>query len=94
MLLNICSRYERMRCSKIKQHNYKSVIDEKDTNDNTWSFLGILHSNMVDSPKSIVLLCSNKNRVGSTGRCRGRHSCLWRAGEWIGALVGIVTTLP
>jgi hypothetical protein len=33
---------------------------------------------MVDSPMSIVLLDSNRNRVGSTGRCRCR---LLRGGE-------------
>jgi hypothetical protein len=69
-----------MRCSRIKQHNWKSVIDEKHINDNIWSFLGFLHSNMVDSPMSIVLLGSNKNKVGSMGGCRARHSCLRRAG--------------
>jgi hypothetical protein len=68
MLPNIYSRYERMQCSKIKQHNCRSVIDEKRTNGNIQSFLGFLHSNMVDSSTSIILLGSNKNRVGSTGR--------------------------
>jgi hypothetical protein len=43
-------------------------MDEKQTNDNIQSFLGFLHSNMVDSPMSIILLGSNRNRVGSTGR--------------------------
>jgi hypothetical protein len=93
MLLNIRSRYERMRCSRIKQHNYRSVVDEKHTNDNIRSFLGFLHSNMVDPPMSIILLGSNRNRVGSTGKHRGRHSYLRRVGAWIGALVGIVTSL-
>jgi hypothetical protein len=93
MLLNICSRYERMLCSRIKQHNYRSVIDEKHTNDNVRSFLGFLHGNMVDSPTGIVLLSSNRKRVGSTGRCSCKHSCLRRAGAWIGALIGVVTSL-
>jgi hypothetical protein len=47
---------------------------------------------MVDNPTCIVLLSSNRNRVGSTGRCRCRCSCLTRASTWIGALVGIVTS--
>jgi hypothetical protein len=60
-----------MRCSRIKQNNCRSVIDEKHTNDHVQSFLGLLHNNMVDSPTSIVLLGNNNNRVGSTsgGRC-------------------------
>jgi hypothetical protein len=81
-----------MRCSRIKQHNYRSVIDKKHTNDNIQSFLGFLHSNMVDPPTSIVL--SNRNKVGSIGRCRGRYRCLRRVGTWIEALVGKVTSLP
>jgi hypothetical protein len=47
---------------------------------------------MVDSPMSIVMLGSNRNRVGSMSGCRCRCSCLRRAGTWIGALVGIVTS--
>jgi hypothetical protein len=93
MLLNICSGYERARCSRIKWHNCRNVVDEKHTSDNIWSFLGFLHSNMVDSPRSIVLLGSNRNIFGSTSRCRGRYNCLRRAGVWIGALVGKVTSL-
>jgi hypothetical protein len=65
MLLNIYSGYKRMRCSRIKKHKCRSV-DEKHTNDHIRSFLGFLHSNMVDSPMSIVLLGSNRDRVGST----------------------------
>jgi hypothetical protein len=82
-----------MRCSRIKWHNYRSAVEEKNTNDNIWSFLGFLHSNMVDSLMSIVLPGTNRNRVGSTGRCKGRHNCLMRVSMWIGALVGIVTSL-
>jgi hypothetical protein len=76
------------------ESNNTTVVDEKHTNDNIQSFLGFLHDNMVDSPTSIVTLGSNRNIVGSTGRCRNRHNCLRRAGTWIGALVGTVTTLP
>jgi hypothetical protein len=80
MLPNICSRYERMRCSRIKQHNYRSVVDEKHTNDNIKSFLRFFHSNMVDSPTSVVLLGSNRNRVGSM--CWDRCSCNWWVDAW------------
>jgi hypothetical protein len=75
MLPNICSRYERMQCSKIKQHYCRNVIDEKRTKDNIRSFLRFFHSHMIDSTTGIVLLGSNRNRVGSTGRGRGRCSC-------------------
>jgi hypothetical protein len=47
---------------------------------------------MVDSPTCIVLLGSNRNRIGFMGRCQCRHNYLRRAGVWIGALVGIVTS--
>jgi hypothetical protein len=70
MLLNICSRYKRMRCSRIKQYNYRSVVDEKHTNDNIRSFLHFFHDHMIDSPMGVVLLGSNRNRVGSIGRSR------------------------
>jgi hypothetical protein len=48
---------------------------------------------MVDSPMSIVLPSSNRNRVDSTGR--GRCSCseLIRALAWIGASIGKMTFL-
>jgi hypothetical protein len=93
MLLNICSRYERMRCSRIKQNNCRSVIDEKHTNDHIRSFLGFLHSNMVDSPTSIVLLGSNRNKLGSTSRGRCSSSYLISMGAQIGASVGIMSLL-
>jgi hypothetical protein len=76
MLPNICSRYERMLCSRIKQHNYRSVVDEKYTNDNIRSFLCFFHGHMIDSPMGLVLLGSNRNRVGSTGRGRCSYSGL------------------
>jgi hypothetical protein len=91
MLLNICIRYERMRCSRIKQHNYRSVVDEKYTNDHVRSFLGFLHNNIVDSLTSIVLLGTNRNRVGSTSRGRCSSSSLINMGAWIGASVGIMS---
>jgi hypothetical protein len=91
MLLNICSKYERVRCSRIKHHNCRSVLDEKRTNDYVWSFL---YCDMIDLPVNIVLPSSNRNRISSMGRRRGGHRCLRRAVAWIGALVGKVNSLP
>jgi hypothetical protein len=65
MLFDICNRYKRLRCSRIKQHNRRSVVDEKHTNDNIRSFLRFFHDHMIDSPTGVVLLGSNRNRVGS-----------------------------
>jgi hypothetical protein len=48
---------------------------------------------MVDSPTSIVLLGSNRNRVGSTGRGRCSSSSLISMGALIGASVGIMSLL-
>jgi hypothetical protein len=93
MLLNIYGGYERIGCSIIKQHNYRSIIDEKHTNNHVRSFLGFLHSNMVDSPMSIVLLGSNKNRVGSTSRDRCSSSSLISTGARIGASIGVMSLL-
>jgi hypothetical protein len=94
MLLNICSRYERMRYSRIKQHNCRSVIDEKHTNDHVWSFLCFLHRDMIDLPTYIVLPSRRRNIISSKGRRRGGHNYLRRAVAQIGALVGKVTFLP
>jgi hypothetical protein len=81
-----------MRCSRIKQHNCKSVIDEKHTNDHVQSFLGFLHSNMVDFPMSTVLLgSSNQNRVGSTIEGCCRCCSLIGTGERIGASVATMS---
>jgi hypothetical protein len=46
---------------------------------------------MVDSPTSIVLLGSNRNRVGSTSGGRCSSSSLIGTGVWIGASVGVMT---
>jgi hypothetical protein len=94
MLLNICSGYKRMRCSGIKQQNYRSVVDEKHTNDHIWSFLGFLHCDVIDRPANIVLSSINRNRIIPTGRCRGAHGRLRRAVARIGALIGKMTFLP
>jgi hypothetical protein len=91
MLLNICIRYERMRCSRIKQHNCISVVDKKRTHDHVWRFL---HCDMIDLSVNIVMSSSNRNRISPTGRHRGGHSCLRRAVAWIEVLVGKVTFLP
>jgi hypothetical protein len=48
---------------------------------------------MVDSPTSIVLLDSNRNRVGSTNRGRCSSSSLISTGAWIGASTGIMSLL-
>jgi hypothetical protein len=46
---------------------------------------------MVDSPTSIVLLGSNRNRVGSTSWGRCSSSSLISMGERIGASVGVMS---
>jgi hypothetical protein len=91
MLPNICSRYERMRCSKIEQHYCRSVVDEKHTNDNIRSFLHFFHNQMIDSPTGVVLLGSNSNRVGSMGRGRCSYSRLTDTSERIGASIGVMS---
>jgi hypothetical protein len=91
MLPNICSRFERMRCSRIEQHYYRSVIDEKHTNDNIRSFLCFFHSHMIDSPMGVVLLGSNRNRVGSTGRGRCNYSKLINMSVQIGASTSVMS---
>jgi hypothetical protein len=94
MLFNIFSRYERMRCSRIKQHNWRKVVDEKHTNDHVRSFLSFLNCDMIDLSTNIVLPSSNRNRICSTGRCRGGRSCQRRVAARVGALVGKVAFLP
>jgi hypothetical protein len=91
MLPNICSRYERLRCSRIKQHYCRSVIDDKHTNDNIRSFLRFFHSHVIDSPTGVVLLGSNRNRVGSTGRGKCNYSRLIDTSAQIGASIGIMS---
>jgi hypothetical protein len=93
MFLNICSRYERMRCSRIKWQNYRSVLDEKHTNDNIRSFMCFFYNKMVDSPMSIVLLSRNRNRISSTGRGRCSCSSLICPSAQIGASAGIMSLL-
>jgi hypothetical protein len=40
------------------------------------SFLRFFHDHMIDSPTGVVLLGSNRNRVGSTDRGRCSYSGL------------------
>jgi hypothetical protein len=91
MLPNICSRYERMRCSRIEQHYCRSVIDEKHTNDNIRSFLRFFHSHMIDLLTGVVLLGSNRNRVSSTGRGRCSYSRMIDTSAWIGESIGVMS---
>jgi hypothetical protein len=48
---------------------------------------------MVDSPTSIVLLGSNRNRVGSTNGGRCSSNSLIGTGAQIGASVGVMSLL-
>jgi hypothetical protein len=94
MLLNICSRYERMRWSRMKQHNYREVADGKRTDDHVRSILGFLNCDMIDLSTNEVLPSSNRNRICPTGRRRSGRSCQRRTVARIGTLVGKVTFLP
>jgi hypothetical protein len=46
---------------------------------------------MIDSPTGIVLLGSNRNRVGSTGRGRCSYSRLIDMSAQIGASIGVIS---
>jgi hypothetical protein len=46
---------------------------------------------MIDSPTGVVLLGSDRNRVGSTGRGRCSYSMLTNTSAWIGASIGIIS---
>jgi hypothetical protein len=48
---------------------------------------------MVDSPTHIVMLGSDRNKVGSTSGGRCSSSSLIGTGVWIGALVGIMSVV-
>jgi hypothetical protein len=80
-----------MRCSRIEQHYYRSIIDEKHTNDNIRSFLRFFHNLMIDPPMGVVLLGSNRNSVGSTGRGMSSYSGLIDTSAWIGASIGVMS---
>jgi hypothetical protein len=46
---------------------------------------------MIDSPTGVVLLGSNRNRVGSTGRGRCSYSRLIDTSAQIGASIGVMS---
>jgi hypothetical protein len=46
---------------------------------------------MIDSPTGVVLLGSNMNIVGSTGRGRCSYSRLIDTSAWIGASIGVMS---
>jgi hypothetical protein len=46
---------------------------------------------MIDSPTGIVLLGSNRNKVGSTGRGRCSYSRLIDMSAQIGATIGVIS---
>jgi hypothetical protein len=46
---------------------------------------------MIDSPTGVVLLGSNRNRVGSMGRGRCSCSRLIDTSVWIGASIGVMS---
>jgi hypothetical protein len=46
---------------------------------------------MIDSPTGVVLLGSNRNRIGSTGRGRCSYSRLTNTSAWIGASIGVMS---
>jgi hypothetical protein len=46
---------------------------------------------MIDSPMGVVLLCSNRNRVGTTGRGRCSYSRLTDTSAQIGASIGVMS---
>jgi hypothetical protein len=46
---------------------------------------------MIDSPTGVVLLGSNRNIVGSTGRGRCSYNRLIETSAWIGASIGIMS---
>jgi hypothetical protein len=46
---------------------------------------------MIDSPTGVVLLGSNRNRIGSMSRGRCSYSRLIETSAWIGASIGIMS---
>jgi hypothetical protein len=46
---------------------------------------------VIDSLTGVVLLGSNRNRVGSTGRGRCSYSRLIDTSAWIGASIGVMS---
>jgi hypothetical protein len=46
---------------------------------------------MIDSPTGVILLGSDRNRVGSTGRGKCSYSRLTDTSAWIGASIGVMS---
>jgi hypothetical protein len=46
---------------------------------------------MINSPTGVILLGSNRNRVGSMGRGRCRYSRLIDMSAWIGASISVIS---
>jgi hypothetical protein len=46
---------------------------------------------MIDSPIGVVLLGSDRNRVGSMGRGRCSYSKVTNTSAWIGASIGVMS---
>jgi hypothetical protein len=55
------------------------------------AFLRFFHIHMIDSPMGVVLLGSNRNRVGSMGRGRCSYSRLIDTSAQIGASIGVMS---
>jgi hypothetical protein len=48
---------------------------------------------MIDSPTGVVLLGSNRNRIGSMSRGRCSYSRLTDMSAWIGASIGVMSLI-
>jgi hypothetical protein len=72
----------------------KVSLTKQHTNDHVWSFLGFLHSNLVDLLMNIVPFGSNMNIIGSMGRGRCNCSSLLSTGAWIGTSISEMTHPP
>jgi hypothetical protein len=66
-------------CPGVSTPKTRSSVDSSMTN------------HMIDSPTSVVLIDSNRNRVGSMGRGRCSCSGLISTSARIGALVGVIS---
>jgi hypothetical protein len=87
MLPNICSRYEEYDASESNSATAEASLTENipmTTLGASWASSTATWLTLT----SIVLLGSNRNRVGSTCRC----SCLGTS-AWVGALIGKMTLL-
>jgi hypothetical protein len=69
----------------------RTALLQKCRGDNIRSFLRFLHSHMIDSQTGVVLLGSNRNRVGSTGMGRCSCSRMTDTSEWTGASIHVIS---